>query len=145
MGKDTISSQTTDWELPLVRKNGHLYISWPTEVLFTTSEPKKLHRHFFHTNPARIFDLLKRANPGEVDGDDLTKLEKITNECDVCQKLSTAPDRFRVSIPNHSYIFNREVRLDLMNLDGRTVIHAVDKDTKFSAARFLPDETAWRT
>ena len=38
--------------------------------------------------------------------------------------------------------------MDIMWLDGKAVLHMVDKDTKFSAAAFLPSETAdatWNT
>lgn len=46
---------------------------------------------------------------------------------------------FRLTMPNADCVLNRCVQIDPMSIDSRSVLHAVDKGTKFSAARFLPD------
>jgi hypothetical protein len=43
---------------------------------------------------------------------------------------------FQVRFPD-DVIFNKELRLDLMTIYGRPVLHIIDTGTKFSAARFL--------
>ena len=42
-------------------------------------------------------------------------------------------------------VLDKTVSLDLMYLDSSAVLHIVEKDTKFSAAPFLPDETTDET
>lgn len=44
--------------------------------------------------------------------------------------------------------FNEKVLLDIMYLDGDTVLHIIDEGTKFSAAQFLPSistDEIWET
>lgn len=71
VGKDRISSANLNWEMPVIRKHGHLYIAWPKCVMFTVRELKKVHRHLFHSQPDRIYQLLRRANPNGTTADDL--------------------------------------------------------------------------
>ena len=82
----------------------------------------------------------ERASP-EV----LRDLEKIENTCDLSQRLSHAPNRFRVSLPGKDVVSNRTVRMDTMFLERKSVLHVVDKDKKFSAAAFLRSETTEET
>jgi len=46
-----------------------------------------------------------------------------------------------MALPTQDIVFNRTVLLDLMYLDGKPVLHVVDKDTLFSAATLLQGET----
>ncbi|GAB0498186.1 hypothetical protein MMPV_009527 [Pyropia vietnamensis] len=41
--------------VPLVRKLGHVYYVWERNVLYTLPELRKLHRHFFHPQPDRLY------------------------------------------------------------------------------------------
>lgn len=75
----------------------------------------------------------------------MADLERITATCEVCQPESDAPHRFRVSLPHGECVFNRIVCLYLIKLKRRTVLHVVDKDTKFSAACFLKGESSAET
>ena len=76
---------------------------------------------------------MKRANPNEVSPNLISDLEKISATCDVCQRESDSPHRFRVSLPNLECIFNLTLCVDLVSLDGSTVLHIVDRDTKVNA------------
>lgn len=125
---------------PLVRKDGHIYLEWGARVYYTTVELDRLHKHFNHPHPDRLSALLRRANDGKIEAGTRDELEQLTAACDVCQRLSKAPGRFRVSMPNDDLVFNRVVLMDLMYLDGRSVMHIVDKDTLFSAAVFTRGE-----
>lgn len=49
------------WSVTIVRKFGHLYYEWPYEVMYTIPELKKIHRHFYHPQPQRLFNVLKQA------------------------------------------------------------------------------------
>lgn len=88
-----------------------------------------------------MYALLKRAHPDTTNPDTLAELEKIQSSCDVCQREADAPYRFRVSLSHSEVVFNRVVSLDLMKLNNKSILHAVDRDTKFSAACFLNGET----
>ena len=74
-------------------------------------------------------------------------LEKITKSCDAFQRLSSEPGRFRVALPHEDVVFSRLLYLDLMSLDGDSVLRIVCKDTLFSAASFPERESSrnvWR-
>lgn len=141
-------SERCGWALLLTRRRGLLYFEWPTDLLYTTEELRKMHRHFFHPKSIRLYAVMKRADPDNCTPRDLHELEEISSRCDVCQRLSRAPNRFRVSLPHDDVVFNRIPFVDIMFLDGKAVLHCVDRETKLKAAAFLPDETAdtaWQT
>lgn len=115
--ENTISSPTEAWELPLFQKLGQLYIEWPSKIFFTVSELHKLHKHFFHIQPDKIFHLLRRSNHGNVDTSVLEKLHDITRSCDVCQPSAGAPNRFKGSLPHSDLLFNRYVCLDCIKTE----------------------------
>lgn len=55
---------------------------------------------------------------------------------------------FRVALPNPNIFFNVCVKVNLMKLESRSDLHAVDAATKFGAAELLSHETTseiWRT
>lgn len=113
---DTMTSKIMKWEVPTTRKHGHLYVEWPKRVMFTVQELRKIHRHLFRSQPVRIYQRLKCSDPTKTMVDDLKGLERITKECDVCQRLATSPSRFRVAIKPIKSVFNRCVCVDLMKL-----------------------------
>ena len=140
-------SKDHGWELDLIRKLGHPYCVWTTDVLYTTNELLRIHLHFFHAHPERIFSLMKRAEDPDSTAETAKELQELTSSCDICQKPAKEPGRFRVSLPSEDIVFNRTVYMDIMYLDGKSVLHVVDKDTQFSAATFLSHgvttEDAW--
>lgn len=107
------------------------FISYRQPELF------RIHRHFYHPQPDRIYNLMKRAADPDAASDTLKRLEDLSSRCYVCQRLSKGPGRLRVSLPAEDIVFNRVVYMDIMTLSGKTVIHFVDRDTLFSAATFL--------
>ena len=125
------------WSLPLTRKMGHVYLEWVNDVLYSSADLVKIHRHFYHPHADRIYNLMRKAEDPEDTPETHRSLEKITDSCEICQRLSKAPGRLRVSLPPETIVFNRVVLMDLMSLGGQTVLHMVDKDTLFSAACFL--------
>lgn len=97
---------------------------------------ERLHRHFDHPAADRLAAVLRRAADPKAEPGTSQELERLTAGCDVCQRLSRAPGRFRVAIPDDNIVFNRTILVDLMYLDGRSLMHIVDKDTLYSAATF---------
>lgn len=114
---------------------------WSGRVLYTSNQLLNVHRHFYHPNPENLYAVMKLSEPEEVSPDVPSDLEKISATCDVCKREADSPHRFRVSIPGSDCVINRTVCLDLMSLDGDTVLHVVDKDKKFNTACFLSGES----
>jgi len=116
--------------------------------MYTEPELKKIHRHFYHPQPLSIYKMMKQAKDPKATPETLGALEKITTSCDVCQRISSQPGRFRVALPNKDLLFNRVVLMDLMSFESKPVLHMVCKDTLFSAAAFLDGESSndvWNT
>lgn len=140
--KNLLVCENPQWSGPVTRKMGHIYYEWGYGTMYTKAELKKIHRHFYHPRPERIFSLMKRANDPQATADTLKLLEDVTESCDVCQRIAKQPGRFRVALPTEDIVFNRLVYLDLMSLDGKSVLHIVCRDTLFSAAIYLDGDNA---
>lgn len=110
------------------------------QTLYARSGLKRIHRHFYHPHAEHMYEIMKRADDPTATKEILKELEDITSKYDICQRLSTEPGRFRVSLPPGDIVFNRIVLLDIMSLLGKSVLHIVDKDTLFSAASVLSSE-----
>lgn len=132
-------SKSCGWQLPLTRQLGHVYLTWESQILYSSSELTRIHRHFFHANPDPIFNLMKRAGDPEATAETLKQLKDITESCDTCQRLAKEPSRFRVSLPPDDIVFNRTVKLDIMFLEDEPALHIIDRDTSFSSAAFLSE------
>ena len=130
------------WSMPLTRKHGHLYLTWNSKsILFTKSEIIKLHRHFKHPTSGKLYEVMKRARPSQVDEATRELFEKITKASETCQTFSAPPQRFRVPLPPSDMVFNRDVALDLMRIEREAVLHNVDIETGFNFATFLSYQT----
>ena len=139
------------WSIPLERStSNHLFapVQFPVRAYFTRTQLNYLHKQFFHPSATKLYNLIKKARPEEVTPETLSILEDISKRCDPCQRITNAPNRFRVTLGAESVKFNERLQLDVMFLDGKPVLPIVDEGTKFSAARFLPDQstkTIWST
>lgn len=58
-GDDQLVSKTDGWTLPLVRKYGHAYLVWTINLFYTATELRKIHRHFYHLIPGRLYLVLR--------------------------------------------------------------------------------------
>ena len=140
-----------EWHMPLYRsKSGHVYVEMDcsTTVMFTRSQLGELHKQFFHPSSEKLFNLLKRARPEETTPETLQTLQDLSKRCDPCQRMHTAPTRFRVSFGAENVRFNERILLDIVTIDSKPVLHIVDEGTRFSAAKFVPDvstKTLWST
>lgn len=136
--ENVLDSRRYGWKIPIARRNGHMYVQWNAKTLmFTRSELKKLHLHFFHPSARKLFNLLKRTDPTKATGDTMTMLEEISKACSTCAVYSPGPRRFRVSLPKGDCVFNHTLAMDLLWLDGDPALNVVDVDTHFSSAIFL--------
>jgi hypothetical protein len=106
-------------------------------VLFTKTELIKMHRAFFHPSTEKLMNLLKRADPLKVNEEARKSLLEIVSACRTCQTFSAKPLRFSVRLSDEKIIFNDEISLDLVWLDGESALHVVDTATRFGAAVFI--------
>jgi len=139
--EDRLRSDGRDVDVPLVRKYGHIHLAWGAADHGTTTELARVHRHCAHPHPDRLFAVLRQAKDPHATAETRSQLAEVTAECQVCQRLARALSRFRMALPTQDIVFNRTVLLDLMYLDGKPVLHVVDKDTLFSTATLLQGET----
>ena len=138
---NVLSSKRFGWELPITRKDGHLFLTWDySTVLYTKSELKKLHYHFFHPTSQKLFDLISRAKLEHATPETRSLLQQISASCKTCQHFTPRPQTFKVSFPKN-VVFNSVLALDLMYIRQQPILHVVDLSTNFSAARILPGQS----
>jgi hypothetical protein len=92
-----------------------------------------------------LLRLLKHVRPEEFPADTQRILQDISLTCHQCQAYSSIPVSFQVSMPEH-IVFNQEVRIDLMWIDGNAALNIMDTGTTFSAAPVLSGQdvaTVW--
>jgi len=123
--------------VPVVSTYGHIYLDWGSDILYTCSEPHRIHKHFYYAKPERLYALIRRSRDAKATPGTLRQLESVAEACYVCQRLSKEPSRFRVSVPTEDLCFNRRVMIDLLTLEQTPVLHVVDRETLFSAAAVL--------
>ena len=130
--------------MPVVREKGHLWLRWDyeSECLFTEKELIKLHYRFGHPGIKRMHEFLKRAKPDEVNSETKKMLENIHARCKECQFPAPKPFVVKVAVPHDDLVFNSEVVVDIIWIQGRCVLHVVDRATHFQAARFLKDDSS---
>lgn len=104
--------------VPLVRKLDHDYFVWERNVLYTTPELRKLHRHFLHPQPDRLYAVMYKAGGDHAQPSTLKQLQAVSKSCDLRQRLAKEPSRLRVALPSEDIVFNRAVLLDIMYLKG---------------------------
>ena len=131
------------WVTPMTRStSAHSYV--PMEFRRTNcthmsvAELEKVHRQFYHPTAEKLFNLLKKAKPEEAAPETRRNLEELTTRCDPCQRIRTAPNRFRVSFGAEHVQFNERVLMDIMYINGDPILHIVDEGTHFSAEKILP-------
>jgi hypothetical protein len=150
VAKGVLRSDDEKWSLPLVQKDGHIFLEWNRvlDICYTREELTKIHRHFYHPSTTKLFNLLRRADPKNLAEDTRRILDDIKAHFDTCQHFLPRPHHFSVSLDPEQAIFNKEIIMDLMYLCGSPVLHVIDRGTTFSAARFLPSSdrvTVWIT
>lgn len=130
--ENVLDHRKRNWRLPITRRGKHMYVVWNvSHVMYSRAQLKKMHMHFFHPSAQKLFNLLKRIDPEQTTPETLDLLKQISKACSTCTVHSSAPHRFRVSLPEDLCVFNHELALDLMWLDSNPVLHVVDTHTLF--------------
>ena len=149
VSKNLLHSASENWLMPLIRKLGHIFLTWRNiySAHYTRQQLNNMHLHFMHPSSSRLFQLLQRSYPDNIKPGTRALLDDISKAFHACQVFSPPPTTFKVRFPD-DVIFNRRVLIDLMWIDGNPVLHVIDAGTNFSAARFFPAEdakTIWNT
>jgi hypothetical protein len=131
----------TNTSVPTIRRAGHGWIEWIQAQWFTRAELARLHKSFYHTSPDKLYQILKRWHPDQLEPGTLAVLQDIARRCDPCQRLQPRPGRYQVSLPADDGTFNRKVAMDLVWFNKSPALHVVDVDTSFGAAVFLKAQT----
>jgi hypothetical protein len=147
--ENELESVKEHWKIPVIRKDGHAFITWPTsfQIMFSRPQLERLHRHSVHPSATKLHALLKRATPETLPEDTSTVLRDIADACHTCQSFSRKPMKFQVRFPD-DVVFNQESLLDLYWLEKKPALSFVDAGTNFCASRFLAAENAasvWNT
>lgn len=87
--KNVLSNVVDRWSIPLIWKGGHVYVEWPSKVMYTECELGKTHRHFNHPRTENLYLLLMRAELQAVDHTKHTASENIYINCDVIKDILT--------------------------------------------------------
>lgn len=127
----------------------HVYakMSFACGTFFARSQLLKLHQQFFYPSVQNLFNLLRKAWPDEATLETLSVLEHLTRKCEPCQLVQDAPRRIGVLFGAENGRFNERILFDIMYINKRAILDAVDEGTHFFLARFLPDvstRTIWK-
>ena len=141
--KNTLVGRSDKWQLPITPKHGHMLVEWGEEEnCYTKAELQMLHLYLFHPSVTKLYYLLKRARPQEVNAETRRVLEEISGACTNCHEHRDCSYRFRVSIPADRVKFNHEVAIDLIWMKGNPVLRIVDTQTHYKNAVLLKGESA---
>ena len=127
-----------DWSLPMKIRNNHLIISWLSNIYYYKGQIKKLLRHFRHQGAEKLYRLLKRIDPEEVQGNALAALKEIQSKYEPWNTITRKQLLFQVgSIKEEELVFNREISMDLFKIGKDYILHVIDLNTHFSTVEFL--------
>lgn len=126
----------------------HLYAEWSPSVYYTQTELRRIHRHFHYPNTGKLLNLIHRRVKQQATAGLRSQLAHVLGTCVICQSLARESGLFHVSIPNEDCTLNRLISLDVMKIEKKSVLHIVDRDTRFRAATFWngkSSEAIWGT
>ncbi|KJZ72275.1 hypothetical protein HIM_01308 [Hirsutella minnesotensis 3608] len=133
-----------DKRIPIVRKWGHPWFFLRKDeaaiAFLSEAELRRLHTRFGHPSVHKLHKLLTSAGH-DVEFEAIAMIRKF---CHFCQIKADAPRRFKFTLKDNCD-FNYELIVDVMHLDSRPVLHAVDLATSFQAGRFLQNISAKET
>lgn len=107
-------------------------------LLRSTSASKELQRfngQLFHPSLTKLFKLLRRTHPSDINTQTTKILNDISQRCDPCQRLRGETWRFRASVGSCSERINERIVIDITREKAKNeIIHAIDEGMKFSTA-----------
>ena len=102
---------------------------------------EKLDIKMSHPPAQRLLQMLRTAKPTRSSSIRST-LNEITLACNLCKEFHSSPFRFRAALSPDKVIFNHELAMDLMLIDGNPVLNVVDTHTGYQNAVFIDENTS---
>ena len=89
-----VESVHQQWRIRPQRKHGHIYWEWPMalKIFFTKPQLERVQRHMLHPSSKKLYTLLRRAKPEDLNSDTYSILQEIQKSCETCQLY--APKQF---------------------------------------------------
>lgn len=94
--------------------------------MYTESELRRIHRLFGHPYVQATEKLLRRAAKKDIDGNIMSTIRKIQDDCKVCKEFAATSRRFKLTVGTEDIRFNHRVYVDTTFINNRPVIHLVD-------------------
>lgn len=135
--RDKVRYKAGGWNTIIVRKLGNVYVVWSVQIFYTHRALRHMHRYFYHPSAEKLFKSYYtriQQNRGQAYGRDL-KLCRIRAMCINVRWMRRG--RFESRYRERRACSMRACRSTYCSLDGKSVLNAVEKDTKLSAACFL--------
>lgn len=104
--------------------------------LFTGAELKKLNRVFGHPSVYTFINFLKRARPDEMNKEVRDTTDELMRACVTCATIAPST-RLKVAIGTDELKFNHIVAIDVMYINNRSILPAVDEATHYRSTLFL--------
>lgn len=105
------------------------------------AELQRLHDRFGDPHEEKFYNLLKRSELENVDGDTRKLLEDVLHKCKPCQTSAQVPRRFKFSLKDDKE-FNQTVFVDILYIDKKPILHVVDESARYQAAQWIPNVSA---
>ena len=100
---------------------------------------------FYHPSGKKLFNILLRDRPEDIDEDTRKMLSEIEQSCKKCVEVKRRLYGSSVSVPENYIVFNRELLIDVFFTYGRPVLSMVHKHTNFISSVFLKNESGKET
>lgn len=164
--RDVLQAESpADWSMPFIRAYGHYILPpavfWgnltiPVKVkaamnvqaqVLSKRDIYKLHRVFRHPSATKLFHLMQSTTQKDLPPSLMKVVQDVVNSCQTCNRIRKRQIVFTQRLKGE-IVFNRKLLLDLVYLEGKAVLHIVDQDTGFGAARFIKSVSAaavWET
>jgi len=90
--------------LPLTLLNGHVFYSWEwsPDIRYTFPELVRIHRHFVHASPERLYAVMRRTKNGDAVLGTLQCPKDVAAAFDACQCLAKELGRIRAALPRRT-------------------------------------------
>ena len=100
----------------------------------TEKKLRQLHCRFDHSSALKLRRVLEQSEHEDVLNKKL--LDKLTRYCSYCQKHDKSSDRFKFTL-RENVNFNHFIIVDIMYVKNSSLLHVINKTTRFQTARWL--------
>lgn len=117
----------------------HVYVkmAFAVNTNFSRLHFRKFHKQLFRPSTDKRFNLFRRAQPDQATAQTRDTLEDVGAAYDPCQRIQNGAKQCLVRLFSGEVVFNDFIHIDILYLHGLPVLHVVDQQSHFSAARLL--------